>query len=277
MNHDPTRRRLLAGGAAAALTSLAGCTGLTPFVGTREEETRTVALEDAESLAVVGQVGDVTLRAADRSDVRVHTVKQSSSVTADVSKLSLAVERADGRLVLRTEWSGGGDLFGGRPSMSLDVRVPRSLAVARAATNVGDLRVTDAAGDLDATTDVGDVTIDGVSGTVTGESSTGDVEIRSPDVLGDVRTETGDLTVDAPALAGDTRIESETGDVDLAVADSVGAELSVRTETGDVSVSGLELSDSTRAEHVVTGTLGDGGPSLTVRTETGDVSVTAMR
>jgi hypothetical protein len=274
VSRELTRRRALAGGAAALLASLAGCSGATPFVGKRTERTETVSVGDAERLSVRSAVGDVTLRATDRDDLDVHVVKQSSAVTADLSDLSFLVERDGGDLVLRSEWRGDGRLLGGRPSMDLDVALPRSFPVGLVESAVGDVTLDGVAGDVDVESETGDVRARGVAGSVRAVTSTGDVQVDAPERLRDVRTETGDVTVDVPALDGDTVVRAETGDVDAAVAPDLDADLRARTDTGDVSVTGLSLSDATREERVVVGTLGAGGPTLEFGTQTGDVTIT---
>jgi hypothetical protein len=271
-----TRRRALAGGATALLASLAGCSAATPFVGKRTERTETVSVGDAERLSVRVAVGDVTLRAADRDDLDVRVVKQSSAVTADLSELAFLAERDGGDLVLRSEWRGDERLLGGRPSMDLDVALPRSFPVDRVEAAVGDVTLDGVAGDVDAESETGDVRARRVAGSVRAVTSTGDVVVDAPERLRDVRTETGDVAVDVPALDGDTAVRAETGDVEAALAPDLDADLRARTDTGDVSVTGLSLADATREERVVVGTLGDGGPALDLETETGDVTVTAL-
>jgi DUF4097 and DUF4098 domain-containing protein YvlB len=289
MKESLSRRGLLAGGGAAVAAALAGCSGMTPFVGKREASTRTLPVEDATGLEAVVDVGDVTVSTADREDVHVEIVKQSSSVGADLSNLEFRVERPDDRLRLRGAWTGGGALAG-TPSMNLDVTIPRSLAVARAETstgdvdvrdaagdltvesNTGDLRVRDVDGDVRATSSTGDIELVGVSGLATADASTGDVTIRDVGVTGGVAANTGDLEVDVPAIDGDTTLQSHTGDVAAAIGE-VDAELEARANVGDVSVSGLDLRDSTIDDDSATGTLGDGGPTLRVQANVGDVAL----
>lgn len=279
---------MLAGAGAALSAALAGCSGLTPFVGKREESTRTVPVEDASAVAAVVDVGDVTVRSAERDDVRVEFVKQSSSVGADLSKLEFRVERDDDRLVLRGDWTGDGGLWG-TPSLDLDVVVPASLSVERVASSVGDLTVENARGDVsidgqtsdvtvrshDGSVDVesqtGDVNVRSLDGSVDVDTQTGDVVVRDPSTLAGATTQTGDVDVDVPAIDGDTTIRSQTGDVTAAIAADVDAELRATTEAGDVDVRDLELSDALVDETAASGTLGDGGPTLRVECQTGDV------
>lgn len=294
MTRETTRRRLLAGGAAAAATALAGCSATTPFVGKRRERTETVAVEDATALAVRGEVGDVAVRTEEREDVRVDVVEQSSSVTTDLENLELSVERADDRLTLATVWHGGGSLFGGRPSMDLDLAIPASLAVEAVETTVGDVTVRDTTGDLDAdattgdlllrsvdgdvtaSTTTGDVDAEAVAGAVTAETNTGDVRVRDVEALGDVESNTGQVEVDVPAIDGDVTVETNTGDVDAALGTDLDATLRLQTDTGDVTLDGVTLDDAETSDERVTGVVGDGGPTLTIEANTGDVTVTRL-
>jgi len=274
VTRSPTRRRLLGGVGAALVAGLAGCTGATPFVGKRLEDDRTVPIEDAAALAVEARIGDVTVRGEERDDVAVHTVKQSSSVGGDLSKLDLAVEREGDRLTLASRYTGESSLLGGTPSMDLTVRVPRSLRVAEIDASVGDVRVEDVTGDLGVDSSVGDVTIRNVEGAVTAEASTGDVRIEGASAVGDVRADVGDLDLAVSAIDGDTTFRTSTGDVDAALSPELDADLAAETSVGDVTVEGLSLGDGTRTESSVSGTLGDGGPTLRVETSTGDIRLT---
>jgi hypothetical protein len=248
---------------------------LTPFVGKREESTQTLALEGASALAVDVDVGDVTVRSADREDVHVDIVKQSSAVGADLSKLEFRVSRPNERLVLRGVWTGDGRLSG-TPSMNLDVTVPVSFGVREVQTAVGDVRVEDARGDLAADSETGDVTVQSVSGAVRAATQTGDVEVADVDVFAGARTQTGDVSVEVSAIDSDTVVETTTGDVTAAIGSGVNAEVRASTNTGDVSVRDLELDDATIGEEVAAGTLGDGGPTLSVEAQTGDVVLEAL-
>ncbi|WP_276272277.1 DUF4097 family beta strand repeat-containing protein [Haloarcula litorea] len=277
MSRNITRRTFLAGGAAAALTALTGCSATTPFVGKREESTRTVDAAGLDSLAVDTQIGDIRVVGTDRDDVRIRAVKQASSVRADISKLSLDVQRSDGTLRLQSDWTGSTGLFAGRPSLDLDVELPRSLAVDGVRTRVGDADVTDVAGDLEVRSDTGDVSASGVAGAVTAISQTGDVTVRSPEVLAEATAQTGDVDVEIPAIDGETTVETQTGDVTARVAADLDAALVAQTQTGDVRVDGLTLreseSDDGFSGDSIRGTLGDGGPRLTLEAQTGDVTV----
>ncbi|MGM0606115.1 MAG: DUF4097 family beta strand repeat-containing protein [Halobacteriota archaeon] len=276
MTRNTTRRRLLSGGLTALLASVAGCTGMTPFVGRRDEGTRTESVTDVDELAIEFDVGSLRIRSSDRDDVHVDYIRQSSSVTADISNLELRTERRDGRLTIISEWTGRKTIFGGRPSMDLDVEIPRSLPVTSIEGSVGSVDVAEVRGDLDVQTTTGSVTIEDLAGTVSAESTTGSIDISSPDRLGDVRASTGSVTVDVPAIDGDTELTTSTGSIDAAVAPDLDAELTVQTSTGRVDVEGIDLRNATQGRSVATGTLGEGGPSLDIETSTGSVTVTSI-
>ena len=276
VNRTSTRRRFLGGAAVAALTGLAGCSGATPFVGKRIEDDRTIDPQDATTLAVDVDIGDVRVLGESRDGVGVHLVKQASSVTADLSNLELDVVRTGDRLELVSTYEGDGSFFGGTPSMDLTVRVPRSMTVASVVGSVGDIDVENVAGDLSADTSTGDVSLRGIDGVVDASTSTGDVVVEDVTALGDVETSTGDLDLTVPAIDGDTRFEASTGDVVAALGPDLDASVSATTNTGDVTVSGLSLDDRSETETSVTGTLGDGGPSLRIEARTGDVRLTSL-
>lgn len=273
MSRDTTRRRLLAGCGTALLTALAGCSAATPFVGKETEATTTVGRRDAESLVVENDNGDVTVRAADRDDVQVRMVKQSSAAGVDLSNLELSTDREDGTLRLGSNWTGSDFALSGRPSMSLRIDVPASLAVSELHTEAGTVDARGLTGDLTATTEAGAVTLRRIDGTVTASSETGRVSVRETRAVGDLSTETGSVTARVPTIDGDTKFSSETGSVTVTLTGDVDAELTASTEVGTVTVENLDLADQTRSDNVVTGTLGEGGPEFELTAETGDVTV----
>jgi DUF4097 and DUF4098 domain-containing protein YvlB len=276
VERNVTRRRLLGAGAVAALTGLAGCSGATPYIGKRTENERALRVRDATSLAVTAKVGTVSLVGEERDDIHLDLVKKASSVSADLSKLTLDVQRNNGRLHLQSRFEGDEPFFGGRPTMDLALRVPRSLAVEHVDSSVGDVTLRGVAGDMTVTTDVGDVHVQDVRGVVSAEASTGDIVVESGETVGDVSASTGDLDLAVSAIDGDTEFTTSTGDIVLALSTDVTADLTAEADVGDVTVEGLSLEDSQRQESMVTGRLNGGGPELTVSTNTGDISVSSL-
>jgi hypothetical protein len=99
----------------AVLAGLAGCSGMTPFVGKQIENSRTIDPSGIDDLMVDLEGGDVTLQAAERQDLAIEYVKKSSSVQVDLSKLHFRTTRSGGTLSLHSEWNGGDNPFGRLP------------------------------------------------------------------------------------------------------------------------------------------------------------------
>lgn len=276
MKRNVTRRRLLGAGVAAITAGLAGCSSATPYVGKRTEAEETLALADATALSVTADAGSVSIVGEDRDDVYVEYVKESTAATADLSDLTLDAGRDDGRLTLESRFEGDPPIFGSRPSIDLSLRVPRSLAVERIESSVGDITVEDVAGDLTVETNVGDVTVRDVRGRVAVDVSTADVVVEGADAVGDVTASTGDLDLSVPAIDGDTTVSASTGSIVLALAPDIGVDFSASTDAGDVTVENLPLEGGRRAESRVTGELNGGGPDLSITTNTGDIAVSRL-
>lgn len=289
MSRETTRRRVLGGGAAAALTAIAGCVGATPFVGQRLEDSETLPADDVDRVSIETRSGGVTVRPSDREDIHVDIVKQSSSVTADVSDLAFRTERDDGHLRMFPEWTGRDPIFGDVPGMELHVTLPPHVAVERIdgsvgsvdvagttgdltiSTSTGSIDVRDVDGDVNASSSTGGIDVANVTGTASASATTGSVTVRDPGRLGDVSTSTGSIDVQVPALDDDVRVQATTGSVTAALAADLDADLHVTTSTGSIAVEDLDVHSEIGDSDVLVGTLNDGGQSLRIETSTGSV------
>ncbi|UPV74887.1 DUF4097 domain-containing protein [Halorussus limi] len=277
MNVDTQRRRLLGLGATGALAALSGCSGATPFVGKRLEDARTFDAGSVDTVTVNGQNGEVRVRPTDADRVRVETVKQSGSVFADLSDVRVEMSVESGELAVKTRRTGDGSWLGGPPSVKIRVELPSSVGLGRLRTENGTVDVRGVATDATLVTENGRVEAHDIDGFVSAESENGSVAIRGVSGVGDVRTENGSVQLDVPAIRGATTVESENGSVDAAVASDLNATLSARTDNGDLDVRLPNFEADVRSEHLVEGTLGDGGPELRFATENGSVELSELQ
>ncbi|WP_327050872.1 DUF4097 family beta strand repeat-containing protein [Halomicrococcus gelatinilyticus] len=275
MTVDRTRRRLLALGGTAAIASLSGCTNATPFVGKRLESTDSYDVASDDQVTVDTN-GDVTVRPTDRDRVRVKTVKQSSSVFADVSKVTVNVSRDDGTLRIATRGESGGSWLEGSTTVDVTVDLPAGVALDTVRTVNGDVDVRRVAGDATLETVNGDVSVRSLDGFFSAETTNGDVEARDVAGVESVTTTNGEVAVDVPAVRDAAAVETTNGDIAVAVSPDLNAELAATTDFGDVAVRGLSLDDSMRTEHLVEGELGDGEGRLRIASTNGDLSVSKL-
>lgn len=273
MSTATTRRGLLAG-ATAALAGLAGCSSIVDR-DEREEIDRTFDVADVDALSVATRTGDVDVRGADRSDVRVTGVKRAASQEA-IDALQLQATRAAGTLDLSTTvegepWPVG---FWRTPRLDLTVEVPRDRRVERAEATTGDVDVRDVRGPIVAETDTGDVDVSGVRERLVAEADTGDVAVDGEEV-DRLTTDTGGVDATIRGLASPATIETDTGDAAVALAADLDVTVSVSVDTGEADVG--DGFDSVRIQdgsgEVV---LGDGSGALTVTTDTGDVTLRTL-
>jgi len=290
MTRDTTRRRFLAAGASAALVGLSGCTGATPFVGKRLEETHEFDAGDGDSLAIDADNGDVTVRSG---SPRLRTVKKSGSVFADLSDATVDVDRDGDTVRVEARTDDDGSWFRGTPAVDVDADVPDGVTVDTVRTENGDADVRDVAGDAAIASRNGDAIARNVDGEVAVESENGDAEARDVSGFVTAQTENGDavarnvgglvgaasdngnVEVDVPAIRGDTRIETDNGEVEAAVSPDVDARLVLRTDTGDASIEG-PFEVATRTETYVEAGPEDADAEIRLSSDNGDVSVTAL-
>lgn len=289
---------------AFSLIPLWGCLGggisYTAFATVSGERPLAAA---TERLRVTARVGNVLVSPSSEGPVKIEAEVRVRAGQVEVEKASKAFEdhvrisERDGVLTIedahrdapdREDWS-----------VTLRVSVPRALSVS-AETDVGNVEVSTASGDLKAKTGAGEVRIsvgDLVSAKAT--SGVGNVEVKAGRVQGDLEASSGvgDVIVKVAAVEGKAEAETGTGDVDAAFTDSaprgdfsatcgvgnvkatlpanVAAEFSAKTGVGQLSVDGLagvNVSESITGA-TAAGTVGKGGPHYTVTCGTGNVTV----
>jgi len=291
MTRDLTRRGALAALGAAGLASAAGCMGVaSQFVERKQRtETDTVAVADAERLAVENPLGDLTVEAESRSDVRYRAEMRSSLDEKNFDELHVRERRSNGALTVRAVHEEDDTVTERDPELDLTVRVPESIPVTAVRAATSDVSVVGTTGDLDVsggTADVdvrdvdgdvrvrastGDVDVRGVTGFVGVDIEAGDVDVRDVGGLLDTDADTGDVNVEVPALREDTRVTADTGDVTARLSPDLDATVTATADTGDADVDGLPLGET--GERRVEGTLGDGTHDLRLRVDTGDVEL----
>lgn len=285
----PSRRRLLAGCGALALSATAGC----GWIERDEHATieRQFDATDIETAVIDDPIGSVSV--AGGSEFRVHGEKAAASDDA-IDALSLQERRDGDRLVLEASLDDGPWPTGWwrQPIFDLDVAVPAGVDVERAEADTGDLEIESVAGPITARADTGDVYVSDVQGAVDARTDTGNVIVRDVDapitvrsdtgsitidgVLESVRTDTGSVETTVRETAGTPSIVTDTGDVSLALASSLDATVSVSTDTGDVGTHGTGFAEAELSGGGGTVVVGDGSDSIDVSTDTGSVSIVPL-
>lgn len=291
MTVDTQRRRFLAAGASVALVGLSGCTGTTPFVGKRLEETHDFDVADGDALSVVGDHGDVTVRSGDSP--RLETVKKSGSVFADLSDASLSTSRSGSTVRVEATTEDNDSWLRATPAIDVTAEVPGGVTVETVKTRNGDAEALGVAGDATVSsrngdavarnvdgevaveTRNGDAEARGISGFVAAESRNGDATVRNVGGLDRAESTNGDVEVDVPAVRGDVRVETGNGDVEAAVSSDLDARMVLESGVGGVSLTG-PFEVTTRTEEYVEAGPEDADAEIRFRSDNGDVSVTAL-
>lgn len=285
----PSRRRVLAGCGALAVSLTAGCGWIE-----RDERSTVDRQYDASSIETVAIEDDVGSIAVTTGDTfHVHGEKLAASDDA-IDALSLNERRDDDRLVLETSLDDGPWPTGWlrQPTFDLAVEVPAGVRVDRTETASGDVEIESVAGPITARTGTGNLYVSDVQGAVDARTDTGNVIVRDVDapitarsdtgsitvdgVVQDVRTETGPVETTVRETDGAPSIVSDTGDVSIALASSLDATISVTTDTGVLDTHGTGFADVETSGSGGTVVVGDGSDSIEVSTETGTVSIVTL-
>lgn len=277
MSVDTQRRRFLALGATAALTSLSGCSGATPLVGKRLEDTESYDAESVDTVTVNGRNGEVRVRPTDGQQIRVETVKESGSVFGDLDDVSVETAVENGELRIETRKTGDGSWLAGVPSVDVSIGLPSGVTLGELRTENGSVDVRNVETDATLVTENGSLSVHDVDGFVSAETENGSVTIRDVAGIDEARTTNGSIEIDVPAIRGETTIQSENGSVTAAVSPELNANVVARNEHGEIEFAVSNFEATTRDEHRVEGTLGSGGPELRFATENGSIDISELQ
>lgn len=269
MQHDVSRRRLLAGGSVGVLSALAGC--IATGRSATEIVTETYDAGDLSALSLEAVNGSVTVD-GDQSDAIEVQAHKAAPTDDTLESLTLESSRSDGHLTLETSHDTSPLLFGPDPKIDLEVTVPAGVRLARAATTNGDVEVRNVTGELVAETTNGRIDIDGVDGGLVTESTNG--EIHAAGVGGDVDADTtnGMIDVSLAAGGGGLTATSTNGEITVRAPASLDATVSVSTTNGNVSVDGFDESTAS-SDGSLEVTLGTGARRIRIETTNGDVTL----
>lgn len=176
------------------------------------------------------------------------SVPRGSRLTVTTRDGSIAVERIDGRLELRTD--------------------------------DGSVRVSEAAGDLTIVTRDGSITLDRIAGRIDARSGDGSINVSGTPPSLRLETKEGSVVVRVErdtVMSADWSVRTGDGSVVLEVPEGFGAELDAETADGSVrselTVAGAENLDSRNREERrrLRGKIGAGGKVLKLRTGDGSI------
>jgi len=208
-------------------------------------ETRSFEVSTPVILEVETDHGDITLTAADGSDIEVEIIKKAWAETKSKAQtiaegMEIDVIQTEDQLTIAyqsTEPFGVISLSNMPDSISFNIQVPAETSVILTAHHGGKVALNGTSGSADVTTSFGNVEVIDVEGPLTVKNSNGDITVERVD-------------------AGSDPISLETSFGDITIADLAGSEIDIKTANGDISITDLN------AER-----------DLTVKDQFGDVEV----
>jgi DUF4097 and DUF4098 domain-containing protein YvlB len=255
---------------AALLTGLAlglgGCL-INPGANYKETRVSEVAAAAGSAVRVESRNGSISVRKAERSDVRISAELRATSAERLKAAVIRAERDASGTLVIDTVWPDGGRQSS--EGVTFNIELPEAAGVtlessngsltvaglrgeAKLTTSNGSIIAREHAGALRARTTNGSIDLLQVSGPIDAESSNGSAEV----VLSDDN-------------AGPVRVDTYNGDVRITLGAAFKGTLSARTSNGSVTMpAGATQASKTSASL----TLSE-GPASTVTTSNGSVTV----
>lgn len=222
-------------------------------------EVLTAPLADITTLDVCTNVGKIEVRPGDVTEIQIAVeikVKAGSEEKAQElgEGVRIEAEPSGQTLVVKAVKPSG---FG-RNELVVDftITVPAALAI-KAATNVGDIRVTDFTSRVEARSDVGKIICTGLRG---------DADLHTN--VGDVRAE---YASDAPAAIS-VDASANVGDVELAGPQDISAKIAAETNVGSIN-SDRPLTIRGSLKQSIRASLGNGEGRINLGTNVGSIRI----
>jgi DUF4097 and DUF4098 domain-containing protein YvlB len=198
---------------------------------------KTFTVQPGGNFKAATQGGDITIRTADVSEVRItakQVIRASNEQEADeiLAKLTLTLEQTgnDVNAEAKYEKRTGGSWFGSWPpvNVSFEVTVPRNFNL-NLNTSGGDIEAASLQGNVRARTSGGNMQFDRVDGEIDAHTSGGDIVLREGTARAKLGTSGGNIEVDR--AGGPTQVSTSGGDITI---NSVAQLLSATTSGGNV-------------------------------------------
>jgi DUF4097 and DUF4098 domain-containing protein YvlB len=174
--------------------------------------------------------GSLRVRATDRADTVVEVRPGNPGSSADIQAAEQTrVDFSDGELRISSPRRTRLHLFGGMPSVDIDVRLPTGSRVEVSST-AGGVDCEGRLGDVRVETKYGDIHIERTA-SLHARTTAGDISVTAVDGVGNAGTAYGGIRI--REAGGDLRLDSACGDIDV---DRAFGSVSASTKYGEVRV-----------------------------------------
>jgi len=234
----PLRRRIVLGGSILALLLVLAMA--LPAVARIIQGTSTEQHQlpgELSSLTLQGQVGDITVRAAEPGQRPGAQATIRSSLTRPQVRTGVEGQQAALSDTCRDTWWA---TWWDNCSVDWSLSVPEGTTLA-ISSNVGDITISETSGAVEVTSDVGDISLSGVAAADVGAATdVGDItlDLAVPPERLSARSSTGDITITVPDDDSTYRVQTDTslGEVrnQLGSTPEGTRLIDVRTSVGDI-------------------------------------------
>lgn len=212
--------------------------------------------------------GSVTVREGDTDSILVRAVV-SAPTRRGLERIVIDYTEGTGLAVTRP-----GSLSNG--GASLDITIPRGMAVGSIRTSNGDIEVAGCAGAADLSSSNGSITLSGFSGTVSASTSNGAIGISGGGaVLVRLETSNGDIEAEAAGFEPAARLETSNASITLATA-PVDATFEMETSNGDITVTGTGFTGVDQDGTEGSARMGAGTMAVRLATSNGSVDLRSL-
>ena len=250
------------------IVAFSGCTELNAGPEITEDFSSEYEVADTTILKVIGVNGNIEINSWDGDKVTLDAVKKTRYGEDELNKVEIVATQSRNELIIEAKFSP----LNTRVSVDMNIKVPNNVSVKYVKTVSGNVHIYNTKGDTEALSTNGEVILKDVDGYVIAQTSNGNIDVRGTTGIGDLKTSNGAIFAEVFDIEEDVDITVTNGQITVYVNPSLNADIELKTTNGKIS-NEVSLNMTKIEEHLVEGTLGDGGNRLFISTVSGNLDL----
>jgi ribosomal protein S11 len=221
-------------------------------------------------LSVININGPITISTGIGNKISLDATMRSNIGESELDNIKIEVTEVKNLIDIETKYLGSGSI---QISTDMEINVPNYVIVNSVSSSNGQVRITDAKGNVTAHSSNGDVIIQDVDGYIDVITSNGRVEVKDSTGIKNIRSSNGDIFVEIFDFKENIIISTSNGGISVYINQALNANLMVTTSNGRISITELNLDITSSEEKRIVGKLGVGGNNIEITTSNGNINI----